>query len=195
MKLIKKSDPRDVDVIKLGSDDYIDRLYGCFRFDNPLAEGFSSERETVVVLLPKKSLKISVPERMKIRLPEEQKVINTDMFRIDPIGDNGDTMHLLTMRAGWNQNDRDVSRIIDLDPKGVFCAQISGTGFDIPAGTCVVSPLGEKNTWIGMILVHPELRRQSVATVMMRHCLQYAIDHGKVIPECKKLASVPSTAA
>ncbi len=181
VKLIKKCDPRDVDVVELGKDEYVDRLYGCFRFDNPLTEGFKSEQEIVIVLRPEKSLKITVPESMKIDLPRDCKVVNSDMFRIDPIGDNGDTMHLLTMRAGWNQNDNDINRIIGLDPEGVFCTKLFGGGFEIPIGTCVVSPLGGKNTWIGMILVHPELRRQGIATVMMRHCIQYAIDHGKVI--------------
>ncbi|GAG31223.1 unnamed protein product, partial [marine sediment metagenome] len=180
VKLIRKCDPRDVDVIELGKDDYVDRLYGCFRFHNPLADGFRRVREADVVLNPRKSLKVTVPESMRIDLPAGAKVVNTEMFRIDPIGADRDTMHLLAMRAGWNQNDRDVNRIIGLDPKGVFCAKLAGEGFDVPVGTCVVSPLGGKNTWIGMILVHPELRRQGFATAMMRHCIQHAIDEGKV---------------
>lgn len=63
----------------------------------------------------------------------------------------------------------------------MFCAKLVGDGYDVPVGTCVVSPLGASNTWIGMILVHPELRRQGLATAMMRHCIQYAVDAGKVI--------------
>ena len=60
MRLIKKCDPRDVDLIKLGEDQYVDRLYGCFRFDNPLADGFHTERESILVLKPEKRLKITV---------------------------------------------------------------------------------------------------------------------------------------
>jgi len=179
--LIKTCDPRDVDTIELGKDEYVDRLYGSFRFDNPLADGFQAEREAVIILKPEKKLRIVVPESMKIDMPADSKVVNTDIFNIVPIGDNRDSMHLLTMRAGWNQNERDISRIIDLDPNGVFCARLAGDGFDIPAATCVVSPLGKQNTWIGMILVHAELRRHGIATVMMRHCIQHAIDRGKVI--------------
>jgi len=188
MKLIKKCDPRDVEAVELGKDDYVDRLYGCFRFDNPLSGGFRGVRETDLVLNPRKAVKVTVPESMRIALPQGGKVTATQMFRIDPIRADRDTMHLLTMRAGWNQNERDINRIVDLDPNGTFCAKLVGEEpaspageFDIPVGTCVVSPLGSKNTWIGMILVHPELRRQGIATVMMRHCIQHAIDEGKVI--------------
>ena len=181
MKLIKKCDPRDVDVIDLGKDDYVDRLYGCFRFNNPLADGFQPVRQVNLVLNPRKDLKVTVPESMRIDLPDGVKAVNTELFRIEPIGRDRDTMHLLTMRAGWNQNDRDINRIVELDPEGVFCAKLVGDGYDVPVGTCVVSPLGASNTWIGMILVHPELRRQGLATAMMRHCIQYAVDAGKVI--------------
>jgi GNAT superfamily N-acetyltransferase len=90
-------------------------------------------------------------------------------------------MHLLTMRAGWNQTDTDIRRMIALDPNGSFVARLKGKGFDIPVGTCSTLPLGEKNTWIGMILVHPEARRQGIANAMMQHCVKYAIDCGKVI--------------
>jgi len=181
LKLIQKCDPREVDVIELGKDDYVDNLYGCFRFDNPLAERFQPEREAMVVLNPRKTARVIVPESMKIELPDGVKVVRTDLFRIVPIGDARDTMHLLTMRAGWNQNDRDINRICDLDPEGVFCVRLAGEGFDIPVATCVVSPLGRNNTWIGMILVHPELRRHGMATAMMRHCIQHALDDGKII--------------
>lgn len=99
MKLIKKCDPRDVDVIDLGKDDYVDRLYGCFRFNNPLADGFQPVRQVNLVLNPRKDLKVTVPESMRIDLPDGVKAVNTELFRIEPIGRDRDTMHLLTMHG------------------------------------------------------------------------------------------------
>ena len=181
MRLIQKCDPRDVDSIELGKDDYLDYLYGCFRVDNPLAERFAAQRDALLIAVPQKKIHVAVPESLKIPLPENIKVTDSDLFQLVPINNDRDSMHLLTMRAGWNQNERDINRIIDFDPEGAFCAKLSGDGYEIPIGTCVVSPLGKKNTWIGMILVHPELRRQGLATEMMLHCITYAIDGGKVI--------------
>ena len=92
-----------------------------------------------------------------------------------------DVRALLTMRACWNQTDRDIIRMVGLDKKGSFVARLRGDGFDIPVGTSSVLPLGRNNTWIGMILVHPEIRRQGVANAMMQACVKYAIDQGKII--------------
>jgi GNAT superfamily N-acetyltransferase len=179
--LIRKCHPAEADVIELGKDAYVDHLYGCFRVDNPLGDRFQREREAMVVLVPRRSVRVIVPERMKVALPEDGNLAAAEMFRILPVGGEQDTMHLLSMRAGWNQNDRDVARIIGFDPKGAFCTKLQGDGFDIPVATGVVTPLGRYNSWIGRILVHPELRRQGVATAVMQHLLRYAIDAGKVI--------------
>jgi len=49
LKLIQKGDPREADSIQLGRDSYLDRLYGVFRFDNPRADGFQTEREEEII--------------------------------------------------------------------------------------------------------------------------------------------------
>ena len=180
MKLIEKCDPRETELIELGGDPYVDRLYGCFRFDNPRAEGFSSEREVEIIFRSGRQWQVKIPESMKVTLPE-RKAVNLDSFFLEPIGDHLDTMLLLTMRAGWNQTEEDLERIVRLDPQGNFVARFSGPGYDIPAATASVAPLGGRNTWIGMILVHPELRRQGVANAMMQHCVLYVLEQGKVI--------------
>jgi len=64
VKLIQKCDPREVDSIRLGEDSYVDRLYGCFRFDNPRADGFATERE-VEIIFPS-----PLPENMTEKLEE-----------------------------------------------------------------------------------------------------------------------------
>ena len=180
MKLIKKCDPREVDSIRLGEDSYVDRLYGCFRFDNPRAEGFATKRELEIIFRSGEKIKVTVPESMKIPLPEK-KVVNLDSFVIKPIGGNLDTMMLLTMRAGWNQVETDLKRIAGFDLQGNFVAKFVTEHCDIPISTASVAPLGERHTWIGMILVHPELRRQGVANAMMQHCVRYASRQGKII--------------
>ena len=180
MKLIKKGDPREADSIQLGRDSYLDHLYGVFRFDNPRADGFQTEREEEIISRSGKKFKISVPESLRIALPE-RKAVNLDSFHMDPIGDNLDSMLLLTMRAGWNQVERDLERIVALDPQGNFVAHFTGPDYDIPVATASVAPLGARHTWIGMILVHPELRRQGVANAMMQHCVRYALSQGKII--------------
>src|SRR3989339_347944 len=181
MKLIKKADPRKTEKIELGKDKYVDNLYGCFRFNNPKGDAFKTEHEVEIVTRSGKKNTIIVPESMRIDLPANTKVVNTDLFKLEPIRDNRDSMMLLTMRAGWNQNERDINRIIDFDEKGNFVAKLKGKGYSIPIGTSTVAPLGKNNTWIGMILVHPELRRQGIANAMMQAGVKYAIDNGKII--------------
>jgi len=180
VKLIQKCDPREVDSIRLGRDSYVDRLYGCFRFDNPRAGGFAAEREVEIVFRSGKKIKVTVPESMKVSLPEK-KAVNLDSFVMEPIGENLDTMMLLTMRAGWNQVENDLKRIVGFDPQGNFVARFVTEDCDIPLSTASVAPLGERHTWIGMILVHPEFRRQGVANAMMQHCVHYAIEQGRII--------------
>ncbi|MBI3985635.1 MAG: GNAT family N-acetyltransferase [Lentisphaerae bacterium] len=175
--LIKKGDPRKVSSIVLGKDKYLDQLYGCFRFNNPKGDAFAPERDVEIVFKSGKKIHVTVPESLKLELPANTKAVNTPFFRLKEIGKYRDSMHLLTMRAGWNQNERDIHRMIDLDPHGSFVALLSG----LPIGTASVLPLGRNNTWIGMILVHPELRRQGLANAMMQHCVKYAIDSGKIV--------------
>lgn len=181
-KLIKKhADPNQLEAITMGEDAYLDHLYGCFRINNPRGDAFAAERAVEIVARSGKQIKVSVPAAMKIDLPAGVKIVNTPMFCLEKIGRNLDTMHLLTMRACWNQTDRDIIRMVGLDNKGSFVARLRGAGFDIPVGTSSVLPLGRNNTWIGMILVHPEVRRQGVANAMMQACVKYAIDQGKII--------------
>ena len=180
-KLIKKADPREVSEIVIGKNKYVDSLYGCFRFNNPKGDAFAAERQLEIVLRSGQKVTVRVPAELRIDLPADIKLVNSPMFRLEPVGKHRDTMHLLTMRAGWNQTDRDINRMIDMDPKGTFVAKVSGDGFDLPVATASVLPLGRDNTWIGMILVHPELRRQGIANYMMQHCVKYAIDSGKII--------------
>jgi len=179
--LIQKGDPSKVDKIILGGDYYIDTLYGCFRFDNSKGGRFSPERDVEIVARSGKRIKVIVPAGMKISIDPNLKLIYSPDFSLEQIGEHADTMKLLTMRAGWNQNDRDIERLISYDPEGTFVAKIKGPDYNIPVATCSVLPVGLNHTWIGMILVHPELRRQGLARAMMQHCIEYALKKNKII--------------
>ncbi|MBU4212629.1 MAG: GNAT family N-acetyltransferase, partial [Verrucomicrobia bacterium] len=165
----------------LGQDPYVDTLYGCFRLNNPKGDQFTPEREVEIVARSGRKNRVSVPPNLRVDLPADQKVVNTDLFRLEEIGRHGDSMHLLTMRAGWNQTAADIRQIIKLDKHGTFVAKVTGPGFEIPVATSSVLPLGRNNTWIGMILVHPEVRRQGIANAMMQACVRHALEQGKVI--------------
>ncbi|MDD5678956.1 MAG: tRNA-dihydrouridine synthase [Kiritimatiellae bacterium] len=99
-RLIKKGDPQRAGEIVLGQDAYLDALYGCFRLHNPKGDGFAPQREVELLARSGKKVGVTVPSAMKVDLPADRKVVNTDMFRLEEIGRHGDSMHLLTMRAG-----------------------------------------------------------------------------------------------
>ena len=132
-QLIKKNiDPKVISEITLGKDASIDLLYGCFRINNPRGDAFAPQREVELLARSGKNVRVTVPPAMKVELPADQKVVNTDLFRLEEIGRHGDSMHLLAMRAGFNQTAEDIRRMIKLDKHGSFVAKVTGAGFDIP---------------------------------------------------------------
>ena len=184
MKLIKKSDPRHVTEINLGKDPYVDRLYGCFRFENPKTmDSFAYSRKIEIVARSGKEINVNVPEAIKVSLPSTHKLPDSGLLSFGSAAENLDTMMLLSMRAGWNQLEGDIKRMCVLDPEGSLVARINveGESDGIPVSTGAALPLGDNDCWIGMILVHPELRRQGLAGEMMLRLLAYSIEKGKVI--------------
>jgi GNAT superfamily N-acetyltransferase len=71
--------------------------------------------------------------------------------------------------AGWNQTTADWRRFLQLDPHGCFLAEIKGR----PAGTVTTSTHGLDLAWIGMVLVHPDLRRRGVGRALLLHALEH----------------------
>ena len=76
--------------------------------------------------------------------------------------------------AGWNQTEEDWRRLLMLNPDGCFAAVID----DHLVGTTTTTTYGNELAWIGMVLVDPQQRRQSIATRLMEVAMDYL--NGKV---------------
>ncbi len=86
--------------------------------------------------------------------------------------------------AGWNQTLADWRRFLELEPGGCFVAEWEGA----PAGTATTIVYGPELAWIGMVLVHPQYRRQGVGGALLEHCIEYLRDRGV---RCIKLDATP----
>jgi len=71
--------------------------------------------------------------------------------------------------AGWNQLPADWERLIALEPEGCFVAQYDGRD----VGTVTVTAYEKRFGWVGMVLVHPGMRRKGVGTTLLRHGIRY----------------------
>lgn len=86
--------------------------------------------------------------------------------------------------AGWNQTDKDWLRFIEHEPEGCFLAEWNGQ----PAGTVTTTAYGADLAWIGMVLVHPDMRRRGIASALMRRAIDYL--QAKSV-RCIKLDATP----
>ncbi len=117
--------------------------------------------------------KFIIPESFLVNLDTKTKISEHQSFQISP-NDNGvEIIKLLAERAGWNQTSEDIE-LMNMNAKGgTFIAMYRLNGHDISLGSGVVLPVSDHLSWIGMILVHQELRRQGIAGAMMRTCLSH----------------------
>jgi GNAT superfamily N-acetyltransferase len=72
---------------------------------------------------------------------------------------------MLKERAGWNQLPGDWERLIALEPEGCFVARYDGRD----AGTVTLTGYQQRFGWVGMVLVHPDLRRKGIGTALLLH--------------------------
>jgi GNAT superfamily N-acetyltransferase len=75
----------------------------------------------------------------------------------------------LCRAAGWNQLYQDWSRLIEYEPQGCFAAEVQGK----LVGTATTTRYGRDMAWIGMMLVHQDLRRRGIATRLVNACLDH----------------------
>jgi len=71
--------------------------------------------------------------------------------------------------AGWNQLPGDWRRLLEHDPEGCFIAEWNGR----PAGTATTTSYHDDLAWIGMVIVHPELRRHGIGRALLNHCIEH----------------------
>ncbi len=71
--------------------------------------------------------------------------------------------------AGWNQQPDDWLRLIDREPQG--CFKVSAQGNLL--GTVTTISYGSELAWIGMMLVHPDARRQGIGKQLMRQAIDF----------------------
>jgi GNAT superfamily N-acetyltransferase len=157
-------------------------LYGFARFHFPGEESLVDRVWKRPVVLSRdrdpvhKKTHILITESQLIQLSSKPylKLIACEDFSISAQKNQIGAMQLLSERAGWNQSAEDLRAFVGLAPDGNFLAALQVDGFRIPLGSGAVFPIGSKLSWIGMILVHPELRRQGVASAIMEKCVAFA---------------------
>jgi GNAT superfamily N-acetyltransferase len=86
--------------------------------------------------------------------------------------------------AGWNQVEADWQGYLAYEPEGCFLAEINGR----PAGTATAIRYGTSLGWIGMVLVHPDLRRYGIGKALLNRTIGYLQDIGVT---CIKLDATP----
>jgi len=118
--------------------------------------------------------KYKVPEEFCIELLADEKIVDADNYEINYFSTSQETIELLLHRAGWNQTRADLDSMVDHCQGGVFVATYNFISAKLPLGSGVSLPVNKEHCWIGMILVHPELRRQGIARSIMNSCLKHA---------------------
>ena len=86
--------------------------------------------------------------------------------------------------SGWNQLRVDWQRLLAYEPDGCFVA----VSADTIVGTVTTTRYGNELAWIGMMLVHPDFRRQGIATALMRRSIEYL---RQTKTSCIKLDATP----
>lgn len=96
-----------------------------------------------------------------------------------------DFAHGLSRLAGWNQTRRDWERFLSLAPEGCFLAEKEGQ----PAGTATTTAYGAALAWIGMVLVHPDFRRQGIGTTLLEGAIRHLREEKGIA--CVRLDATP----
>lgn len=81
---------------------------------------------------------------------------------------------LLKTLAGWNQLPVDWERFLEFEPDGCFVAEHEGHF----AGTATTIAYEQLFGWVGMVLVHPDMRRKGIGTALLMGGIEYLEHYG-----------------
>jgi len=76
--------------------------------------------------------------------------------------------------AGWNQLPVDWERFLEFEPEGCFLARCDGKA----AGTATAIAYEKLFGWVGMVLVHPDMRRRGLGTGLLMAAIGYLENKG-----------------
>jgi GNAT superfamily N-acetyltransferase len=80
--------------------------------------------------------------------------------------------YALSRAVSWNQTEADWQLALEMNPEGCFAVEVEGR---VVATTTTIR-YGTKLAWIGMVLTHPEFRRQGLAAALMDRALDHLGD-------------------
>lgn len=83
----------------------------------------------------------------------------------------GDITFGMTLKeiAGWNQLPVDWQRFQEFEPEGCFLARCG----ERSAGTAITMAYEKLFGWVGMVLVHPDMRRMGLGTSLLMAGIEY----------------------
>ena len=82
----------------------------------------------------------------------------------------------LKAAAGWNQTETDWRLYLDIGGEGCFVAERDGR----VVGTVTTVSYGGRFSWIGMMLVDPEMRRKGIGTRLMGRAIEHLEGKGAI---------------
>ncbi len=158
--------------------------FSCFHYpDENFVINNSFERETTIskeIAGVKTVLFFGSISDLKLLSKEKNKrIVHNENFSIINDPTKCESMLLLSARAGWNQTEKDLTEFLKYDPDAVFYATYKHKGVPVNLGSGYVYPVNNQLGWIGMILVHEELRRQGIAAEIIKKCLEYSLLENK----------------
>ncbi len=164
--------------IKISSENIHKYGFVCFHYpdENFVIDNSFSRKIDILTSLNQQKLVRFFGSKDDLKLLSKEKskrVVNQNTFKIINDSYNSETVHLLSARAGWNQTEEDIKEFAKFDTKAVFFATLSENNVSINLGCGDVFPVNTNLSWIGMILVHTELRHQGIATEIAKKCLEY----------------------
>ena len=119
------------------------------------------------------SRKIFIPQQYLIPLSrvKSEKLVYRSNYELEEVGDRFDHLKILSRRAGWNQTELDLEELLWLARDSYYLAITHVDDHRIPLGSGALVNLGDDISWISMILVHEEVRRQGIAASLLYRCI------------------------